>query len=345
MIDYSKHTVLIVDDEMEILKSLKRGLHSEPYKKCFASSGAEALEVIAEEGEISVIITDMRMPGMNGLDLLKKVDDICPGTIKIVLTGYTQLPQILATVNNVEIYKFMTKPWDLDAELKVYIKEAIELYEKRSTDQSKLASSEKKSELYTKLLSESYEKVDHLLKLYDELMKTLNHHHLLSMKALREVSSVDLLGEAIKTMNQRIHYINRLFELGRLSMKTFTLSELSEVLEKNHVNLKVVVQDDQHIWFDNFKMYSAMMDDLISDTLTRESKIETAKLTYELSDGKSLIKLCINGTLAKVNEADFAAYHHMISSIAKIIGGSFISNIEVSSFVFELSLPVRSKSA
>lgn len=343
MIDYSKHTVLIVDDEMEILKSLKRGLHLEPYKKCFASSGAEALEVIAEEGEISVIITDMRMPGMNGLELLKKVDDICPGTIKIVLTGYTQLPQILATVNHVEIYKFMTKPWDLDAELKVYIREAIDLYEKRSTDQNKLASSEKKSELYTKLLSDSYEKVDHLLKLYDELMKTLNHHHLLSMKALREVHSVDVLGEVIKTMNQRIHYINRLFELGRLSMKTFTLSELGEVLEKNHADLNVIVQEDKQTWFDNFKMYSAMMDDLIGDALNTASKIESVELTCEPSEGKSFIKLCVSGTLANTIEADFSAYHQVVSSIAKIIGGSFNPSIEGYAFVLELLLPVRSK--
>lgn len=135
MIDYSKHTVLIVDDEIEILKSLNRGLHLEPYRKLFASSGAQALEFFAQEDSISVVITDMRMPGMNGLELLKHIDEISPRTVKIVLTGYTQLPQILATVNNVDIFKFMTKPWDLDAELKVYIKEAITYFEV-STDEA-----------------------------------------------------------------------------------------------------------------------------------------------------------------------------------------------------------------
>ena len=122
MVDYSEHTVLIVDDEVEILKSLSRGLHAEPYSLVFATSGMQALEAFVRDERISVIITDMRMPGMNGLELLKQVEEISPETIKIVLSGYTQLPQILATINSVNIYKFMTKPWDLEAELKVYIK-------------------------------------------------------------------------------------------------------------------------------------------------------------------------------------------------------------------------------
>lgn len=321
MIDFSKHTVLIVDDEMEILKALKRGLHLEPYKKCFASSGAEALEVIAEEGDISVIITDMRMPGMNGLELLKKVDEICPGTIKIVLTGYTQLPQILATVNNVEIYKFMTKPWDLDAELKVYIREAIELYEKKTTVQSRLVSSEKKGELYSKLLSESYEKVDHLLKLYDELMKTFNQHHLLSMKSLRTVESMDMMGEAVKSINQRIHYINRIFELGRHSMKTFTLFELAEAIEKQSGH-SVTVQDTEGQWFDNFKMFSTMMDGLVGDALSKGLKPDRIHLSSELLSGKSLIKLSLSGTISRSAQEALNEHHQMVDAICKVIGGT-----------------------
>ncbi len=144
MIDYSKHTVLIVDDEIEILKSLNRGLHSEPYDKIFVSSGAQAIDAIKKDQNISVILTDMRMPGMNGLELLKLVDQINPKIVKIVLTGYTQLPQILATVNSVDIFKFMTKPWDLEIELKSTLKAAIEEYEFRALEENRLISSEKK---------------------------------------------------------------------------------------------------------------------------------------------------------------------------------------------------------
>lgn len=342
MIDYSKHTVLIVDDEMEIIKALKRGLHLEPYKKCFASSGAEALEVIAEEGEISVIVTDMRMPGMNGLELLKKVDEICPGTIKIVLTGYTQLPQILATINHVEIYKFMTKPWDLDAELKVYIKEAIELYEKKSTIQSRLLSSEKKGELYSKLLNESYEKVDHLLKLYDELLKTLNQHHLLSMKTIREVESMEMMGEAIKSMNLRVHYINRIFELGRLSMKTFTLFELAEAIEKQS-GYPLTIQDSETLWFDNFKMFSTIMDGLIGDALSNGLKPDRIFLSSEQSNGKSTIKLLLSGAISNLGQEASAAHHQLIGMILKIIGGTLEIEYDGEFAKYELVIPSKVK--
>jgi len=118
MVDYSEHTVLIVDDEVEILKSLSRGLHAEPYSLVFATSGMQALEAFVRDERISVIITDMRMPGMNGLELLKQVEEISPETIKIVLSGYTQLPTNSRYYYSVNIYKFMTNRWIWNVELK-----------------------------------------------------------------------------------------------------------------------------------------------------------------------------------------------------------------------------------
>lgn len=239
MIDFSKHTVLIVDDEIEILKSLNRGLHSEPYKTIFASSGAQALESFALEKEISVIITDMRMPGMNGLELLKTIDEFNPKVVKIVLTGYTQLPQILATINNVDIFKFLTKPWDLEAELKVYIREAIEHYEYTTTEANLLVSSEKKGELYNKMLSDSYEKGDYVLRLYDELIKSVNQHHMFSIQSLKGVASKEDIPLVIQQMNDRIYYLNKIFEMSRYTLKTFNASELYEAIEKSLEKIEI----------------------------------------------------------------------------------------------------------
>ena len=123
-----KPTVLFVDDEDQILKSLKRGLLDEPYGKIFALSGKEALEIL-EEKQVQVIVTDMRMPEMNGLELLKIVKEKYPDIIRMVLSGYTQITTLLTAINQGEIYKYITKPWKLEEEFKPAIHEALEQYQ------------------------------------------------------------------------------------------------------------------------------------------------------------------------------------------------------------------------
>lgn len=127
MENVKNNAILFVDDEKLILNSLERGLLDEPYKKYFAKSAQEALDIL-EKKDIHVLVTDMKMPGMNGLELLKIVKEKYPQIVKIVLSGYTQLPQILATINQVDIFKFITKPWKLEDEFKRVINQAIEYY-------------------------------------------------------------------------------------------------------------------------------------------------------------------------------------------------------------------------
>ncbi|MDA3845774.1 MAG: response regulator [Vallitaleaceae bacterium] len=122
------YSVLFVDDEINVLNSLKRGLFDETYNCIFASSGKEAL-LLLEKQEIAVIVSDMRMPEMNGLQLLKTVKEKYPDIVCIVLSGYTQLQQILATINQVDIFKFITKPWKLEDEFKVIINQAVAYYQ------------------------------------------------------------------------------------------------------------------------------------------------------------------------------------------------------------------------
>jgi len=123
----NRYTILFVDDEESILAALRRGLFDEPYRCMFTSSGQKALEVVQNEA-IAVIVSDMRMPGMDGLQLLRKVKELSPRTIRIVLSGYTQLQQILTTINTAGVFKFITKPWMMDEELKVVLNDALDLF-------------------------------------------------------------------------------------------------------------------------------------------------------------------------------------------------------------------------
>ncbi|SFI32448.1 Response regulator receiver domain-containing protein [Tindallia magadiensis] len=146
-----RETILFVDDEVNVLSSLKRGMLDEPYRCYFASSGKEALKIL-EENTISVIVTDMRMPEMNGLQLLEEVSRISPDTVKIVLSGYTQLQQILATINKVDIFKFITKPWKMEEEFKAIINQAVEYYRLKQEHQQMKVDLENRNKVYRNML-------------------------------------------------------------------------------------------------------------------------------------------------------------------------------------------------
>jgi len=123
----SGNKVLFVDDEVNVLSAIRRAVMEESYTPVFASSASEALAIM-EKHEISVIVTDMRMPVMDGLTLLKIVKEKYPKTVRIVLSGYTQLSQMLATINQGEIFKFITKPWTTEEELLPVVRQAVDYY-------------------------------------------------------------------------------------------------------------------------------------------------------------------------------------------------------------------------
>jgi len=120
-------TVLFVDDEETILRSLERGLLDEVYIQLFARSGQEALEILKKE-EVHVIVTDMRMPAMDGLKLLRIVREKYPHIVMIVLSGYTDMSILLKEFDQGEIFEFVPKPWKLEKDLKKIIRNAIDHY-------------------------------------------------------------------------------------------------------------------------------------------------------------------------------------------------------------------------
>lgn len=125
--NYEDMNILFVDDEQSILKSIQRGLFEETYNKHFALNGEDALKIMSEK-EISVLITDMRMPEMSGLELLKIVQEKYPDTVRIILTGYAQVSTLMSAINSGQVYRYLTKPWKLDEEFIPTIRQAIDYY-------------------------------------------------------------------------------------------------------------------------------------------------------------------------------------------------------------------------
>ncbi|WP_152606405.1 EAL domain-containing protein [Aquabacterium sp. NJ1] len=119
-----QRTLLLVDDEDNIVSALKRLLRRDGYNIVTANSGAQGLQRLAEH-QVDVIVSDQRMPGMTGVEFLRQTKELYPQTIRLVLSGYTELQSITDAINEGAIYKFLTKPWD-DERVRAHIKEAFE---------------------------------------------------------------------------------------------------------------------------------------------------------------------------------------------------------------------------
>jgi response regulator RpfG family c-di-GMP phosphodiesterase len=122
-LDQSSRVLLLVDDEKNILSALKRLLHQEKYQILTATSAPDALQILAAT-PVDVIVSDHRMPDMTGVEFFRIAKEIYPETVRIMLSGYTELQSVTDAVNEGSIYKFLTKPWD-DDQLKVHIAEAF----------------------------------------------------------------------------------------------------------------------------------------------------------------------------------------------------------------------------
>ncbi|HXZ33546.1 MAG TPA: HD domain-containing phosphohydrolase [Terriglobales bacterium] len=103
--------ILLVDDDLNILSGYQRSLHRE-FQLETASSGSEALQMIAHKGPYAVVVSDMRMPNMDGIQLLAKVKNQCPETVRIMLTGNSDIETAIQAVNEGNIFRFLAKPCD-----------------------------------------------------------------------------------------------------------------------------------------------------------------------------------------------------------------------------------------
>ncbi len=125
-----KHGLLLLDDEENILNALNRALRRGDYQIYTATTAEQAFDILARNN-VEVIISDQRMPGMSGTEFLSKVKEMYPDTLRIMLSGYTDLAAVTEAINRGAIYKFLIKPWD-DEELRMQIREAFRVFESRA---------------------------------------------------------------------------------------------------------------------------------------------------------------------------------------------------------------------
>jgi len=147
-----KHTIMLVDDETAVLTSLK-SLISDEYNIITAQDGQEALEIIKnmdKPEEISLIISDQRMPRMTGIQLFELLIEILPKSIRIILSGVLDIPLILEAISKAKIYEFILKPFEIN-DLRLRLRRAIEAFERqRELDEYRRSLEERNRELEQK---------------------------------------------------------------------------------------------------------------------------------------------------------------------------------------------------
>ncbi|WP_281614291.1 hybrid sensor histidine kinase/response regulator [Flammeovirga sp. SubArs3] len=208
-----KPTVLYVDDEQQNLVSFRAGFRK-VYKVLIANSGDEALEILKEEhNNISVVISDQRMPKMTGVELFEKVRELYPDIMRIVLTGYSDVQDIINAISKGEVYRYITKPWNRD-ELMVTIDNAIEAYNLKVENRT----------LFTSL-QEANEHLEEKVKSRTKALQRQNEE-LIELDGEKN----HLIGIVAHDLKSPLSQIGGLIELMKFDMETFT-SEQKEYID------------------------------------------------------------------------------------------------------------------
>lgn len=188
---------MLVDDEENILRSLTRLFRSAGCRILTANSGQEGLDLL-QKHDVGVIISDQRMPVMSGVEFLSIVKDVHPETIRIVLSGYTELDSVTDAINRGAIYKFLTKPWD-DNLLRENLEEAFLRYEMA-----------RENGILTRDLALSNERLANANRELDAYA-TLNYHALQISQEVLEVLPVGVVGfgddDVVSFANGKAHAI------------------------------------------------------------------------------------------------------------------------------------------
>jgi DNA-binding NtrC family response regulator len=143
------HTILFVDDEPSILSALRRTLRGESWRILTCNDPREALAILGRE-PVDVLVSDIDMPGMSGVELVTHVRRAHPDVVRILLTGRGSLESALRAINDGEVHRYLTKPWD-EGELREVIAQAIQrLHELRRSAHAERATA-RRARLYAEL--------------------------------------------------------------------------------------------------------------------------------------------------------------------------------------------------
>lgn len=230
----TQHSLLFIDDETDNLDALER-VFRKKYNVLKCDSGPQALKILKENPQISVIVSDQRMPDMTGVEFFKESMTISPFAIRILLTGYTDLDSVIAAINSGQVYRYITKPWDT-RELQIIIDQAIEKFELES-----------ELKIKNKELKKALDEIKTLDLAKSQFMILINHELKTPLTSL--ISFLELLlqtnldSEQKKYLEKISKSSNRLKEIISDSLELIS-SELEQIkIQKHKLHDEKVIQN------------------------------------------------------------------------------------------------------
>ena len=205
-----KHSILVVDDEKEILSILKELLLEEGYRVTTALNGKAAIEQLKAGSDFAVILSDERMPEMTGNEFLNKAKILSPETTRIMITAYSSMETLEKAINRGEIYKFLSKPIKID-ELKSVVQAGVERYEK-----------EKRASYLSILFIKAQEKIEQLTKQLKQLKQEDQHGQTIMPVSILTEEKISSLESTVEIKDKQI---------SDLAVSLKNLREQEEVLK------------------------------------------------------------------------------------------------------------------
>ncbi len=212
-----KHTLLFVDDEKSITKALHRLFRKDGYHIFTASSGMEGLELLEKaERPVSLIISDQRMPGMNGAQFLEKAKKIFPDAVRFLLTGYSDMDAVVEAVNKGEIHRYLTKPWN-DDDLILQVRQSLKQFELVIENRRLLKLTNKQNKELDELNKSLEKKVE---------LRTLEIRQKNAELEKSFVDTIRLLSSLIGTLNPKLgKYMGHVAQLARELAEDFQIDK------------------------------------------------------------------------------------------------------------------------
>ncbi len=161
MEDNNQYKILYVDDEDSNLRIFRTGFKRE-YDITVVNSAQEGLELLRKE-KFAIIITDQKMPQMTGTQFLKEVNDLYPNTIRVILTGFSDIGAVIDAINQGNVFKYIPKPWN-KAEMKIIIDECLLQYAKSAEQREKIDALQKQIEEKDRMIAKLSAKQSQIIK-------------------------------------------------------------------------------------------------------------------------------------------------------------------------------------
>ena len=292
-----KKTILIVDDEKSVLSSLRRLLRKEGWRLLLTTSARKGLELLADN-RVDLVVSDMRMPGMDGATFLRQVKEDYPQTVRVILTGYAERKSVTDAFTEADIYQLISKPWD-DDELKEVLRSAL----------AQIEDQEDESEGLRHMLNE-IDSLPSLPNVYIELKEALAESDEGSLDRVAEVVAQDpaIAARTLRIANSAFFGQRRQVETVQRAIGLIGLSMVENIVLAASVFSSLESEDIPGFSHANFWSHSlacGLIAKLIEELRSRDrTRMEMAMLAGTLHDlGKLVLARYYSNAYVEVVES------------------------------------------